>query len=116
MRSKFKGVRLVGDYHIPYREAAAYERRVERCRGAALSAMRAFCPYALPQWKGGQDGEAVMGLDRKGELIALIHLDSEGMDLIDRDQRDGSLIQALKDYNKNPEAEKPARRKKGTGA
>jgi hypothetical protein len=101
MRPKFKGVKLVGGYHIPYREAASYKRRIKRCRRAAKEAMASFCPIALAQWQDSQDGEAVCGLDAKGNLIAIIHLDSDGLDLIDRGIKEGNLAQLLKEYNDN---------------
>lgn len=102
MRPKFKGVKLVGGYHIPYREAAAYKRRIKRCRKAAMAAMGSFCPIVLAQWAdSGQDGEAVTGLNHQGELIALIHLDPPGLDLIDRGIREGRLAELLKAYNDN---------------
>lgn len=100
MRPKFKGQRLLGGYYIPYAEAAAYKRRLKRCRKAALSAMRGFCPFAISQWADSQDGEAVCGLDSQGNLIALIHLDSDGLDLIEQGIRDGNLQALLEESAK----------------
>lgn len=102
MRPKFKGVKLVGGYHIPYREAASYKRRIKYCRKAAMEAMKSFCPIVLSQWKeSGEDGEAVTGLNAKGELIALIHLNPDGLDMIEKGLAEGNLAQTLKDYNDN---------------
>lgn len=103
MRPKFKGSRLLGGYHIPYAEAAAYQRRIKRCRKAALAAMRTFCPYALAQWQGSEDGEAVTGLDARGELVAVIHLDSDGLDLIERGLRENRLAELLKAEGDTPQ-------------
>jgi len=117
MRPRLKGCRLTGGYHIPYREAAAWHRRVKRCRKAALRAMRAFCPYALAQWAGSEDGEAVTGLDRKGELVAIVHLDAEGLDFIEKGLREGNLAQALQDANgRGDGVPKAPRRGKGKTA
>ena len=105
MRPAFKGARIVGGYWVPYREAAAYKRRVKRLKKAALSAMGRLCPYAIAQFANSQDGEAVTGLDEKGELIALIHLDSEGLDLIEKALEEGRLEEALKAYFEEGEAD-----------
>ncbi len=106
MRPKFKGVKLVGGYYIPYREAASYKRRIKRCRKAAIEAMRSFCPIVLAQWaETSQDGEAVTGLNEKGDLIALIHLDPPGLDMIEKGLAEGNLPQVLKDYNDNSAVE-----------
>lgn len=98
MRPAFKGARIVGGYWIPYREAAAYKRRVKRLKKAALKAMGRLCPYAVAQFANSQDGEAVTGLDTKGGLLALIHLDSEGLDLIEQGLAAGNLEEALRVY------------------
>ena len=117
MRPAFKGARIVGGYWIPYREAAAYKRRVKRLKKAALKAMGRLCPYAVAQFANSQDGEAVTGLDRKGELVAIVHLDAEGLDFIEKGLREGNLAQALQDANgRGDGAPKAPRRGKGKTA
>lgn len=100
MRPKFKGFRYVGGYWVPYEEAAAWLRSVKRCKKAAMDAMVTFCPYVVAQWKGSEDGEAVCGLDSKGELVSVIHLDVDGVDLIEQGIKDGNLAEVLQNLDK----------------
>ncbi len=100
MRPKFKGYRLVDGYWVPYKEAASWSRRVKRSKKAAMDAMATFCPFVVAQWKGSEDGEAVCGLDSKGELIALIHLDAEGVETIEKGIEDRNLAEVIKELNK----------------
>ncbi len=99
MRPKFKGFRFVGGYWVPYQEAAEWSRRVKRSRKAAMDAMATYCPYVISQWKGSEDGEAVCGLDSKGDLVSVIHLDVDGVDLIEQGIKDGNLAEVLRDSN-----------------
>ncbi len=96
MGRRYPGFEKVDAYLIPKKEANQYRRRRKAAKKAAMEAMRTFCVHVYADFKGGQDGEAVMGVDDKGEHIAFIHLDPEGIERIEQAQRDGNLVEELK--------------------
>lgn len=57
--------------------------------------MRTFCVRAYADFAGGEDGEAVMGVNDKGEYIAFIHIDPDGVEAIEKAQAEGNLVQML---------------------
>lgn len=101
MKKPMKGAVLVGGYWVPYQQAGAWRRRVKLARKHAVSAMKTFCPYVLPQWAGSEDGEAVTGLNNQGDLMAIIHLDDNGIALIEKGVEEGNLAELLQKYNDN---------------
>lgn len=97
MKPGYKGFEKVDAYLIPYAEVKQYKRRRNAARKAVKQAMYTFCKTVYTDFHGDQDGEAVIGLDDKGESIAFIHLDPYNLDLIEEAQRDGRLIKLLQE-------------------
>ena len=64
----------------------------------ARAAMESFCQRVALSYKGSQDGEALVGYDDKGEAIALIHMDPEGVKAIQDAVAKGDLVEMLKKY------------------
>lgn len=96
MRFKIKGLALIGVYYIPYSEAAQYKRRMKRAAKEAKKALYTFCPRVEKCFKGSEDGEALVGFDLNNEIMALIHLDPEGLDFIEEGLKNGDLIERLR--------------------
>lgn len=91
-----KGFEKVDAYLIPKKEAGPYKRQRKQARKLAIQAMESFCYRAHASFKGSQDGEAVVGLDKKGDLVALIHLDPDGVAAILKAHEEGNLAAMLK--------------------
>lgn len=95
--NRVKGFEKVGAYLIPKKEAGEYKRQRKLARKLAIQAMEGFCYRAHTAFKGGEDGEAVVGLDKKGELQALIHLDPDGVHAILEAHEQGRLTELLQE-------------------
>ena len=96
MVKKHRGFEKVDAYLIPKKEAGPYKRDRKAARKLAVNAMRTFCERVECGLHGGEDGEAVMGFDKKGECIAFIHLDPEGVPAILEAAEQGRLVEMLK--------------------
>ncbi len=66
---------LVDAYWIPENEAGQYIAAREETARRLTQAIQSFCPGVERCWAGSEDGEAVVGLDSKGELMVVMHLD-----------------------------------------
>ncbi len=93
-----KGFEMVDAYLIPKKDAGPYKRDRKMARKAAKAAMATFCHRVENGLHGGEDGEAVMGFDKKGECIAFIHLDPDGVAAIKKAIKEGNLAEMLKKY------------------
>ena len=60
---------------IPEAEAPRYEADREKAAQAMEKALQARYHHTARRFRGSEDGEAVVGLDEKGEMQCLIHLD-----------------------------------------
>lgn len=96
MGRRYPGFEKVDAYLIPKKEANQYRRRRKAAKKAAMEAMRTFCVHVYADFKGSQDGEAVMGIDNTGETIAFIHIDPYGVERIEQAQKEGNLVEELK--------------------
>lgn len=74
----------VDAYMIPEESAAQYIADRERLAAVAIAYMSRFCTFVERCWQGSEDGEAIVGLDEAGEIISMIHLDPDGVRLLDR--------------------------------
>ena len=90
-----RGFEKVDAWLIPKKEAGQYKRDRKAARKLAKEAMTSFAHRVETGLAGGQDGEAVMGFDQKGECIAFIHLDPEGVDAILAAHEKGKLVKLL---------------------
>ena len=96
MKKKKNGSMVKVDaWYVPAQDAPRYIEARERCAKAALDEMRFFCASAAREWAGSQDGEAVVGCDERGEIIAMIHLDPEGVSQMEQAIKDGALRELL---------------------
>lgn len=93
-----RGFEKVDAWLIPKKEAGQYKRDRKAARKLAKEAMTFFAHRVETGLAGGQDGEAVMGFDQKGECIAFIHLDPEGVSAILKAKAEGNLAEMLKSY------------------
>lgn len=93
-----RGFEKVDAWLIPKKEAGQYKRDRKAARKLAKEAMTSFAHRVETGLAGGQDGEAVMGFDQKGECIAFIHLDPEGVSAILKGKAEGNLAGMLKSY------------------
>lgn len=66
---------LVDGYMIPDDKAEQYIAAREKCAALVLDILKDKYAYAERMFKGSQDGEAVVGLDKNRQLEYLIHLD-----------------------------------------
>lgn len=93
-----KGFEMVGAWLVPKKEAGPYKRARKQAMKQARAAMESFCARVELSYKGSEDGEALVGYDKKGEAIALIHLDPEGVKAIGEAVEKGNLVEMLKKY------------------
>ncbi|MDO5505248.1 MAG: hypothetical protein Q4F49_03010 [Pseudoxanthomonas suwonensis] len=68
---------------LPAGAAPAHVAARERVAARAQALMQAFCISTTRCRAGSQDGEAVVGRDRQGAIIALIHLDPQDVAMAD---------------------------------
>lgn len=95
MKPKYKGFVKIDAWLVPKKEAGAYKRRIKRCRKIAKNCMATFCCTVYTDYRGSQDGEAVIGKDKDGVIIAFIHLDPQGLEDIEKGVKDGNLKDVL---------------------
>lgn len=69
---------------VPEERAAQYIADRERLAAFAIACMSRFCASAERCWQGSEDREAIVELDEAGEIISMIHLDPDGVSLLDR--------------------------------
>ncbi len=93
------GMVLVDSYYIPEEEAAQYIQDREFFAQKATEVFAEFCHSVTRDWKGSQDGEAVLGLNKEGSLIALVHLDPSDVEMMKKAYKEGKLKEALLEIN-----------------
>lgn len=91
--SWLKGIRLVYGWHIPEEEADEYIRIREGFAAKALDFYAQRFHSVRRDFKGSQDGEAVLGLDEKGELQCVLHLDPMNIEAMQEAEKKGELEQ-----------------------
>ena len=74
----------VDAYMVPEERAARYIADRERLAAFSIAYMTQFCASVQRCWEGSEDGEAVVGMNEAGEIISLIHLDPDGVRLLDK--------------------------------
>ena len=74
----------VDAYCIPSSEVEVYKAQREELAEKALRFFETFCHHTSRDWAGSQDGEAVVGLNKQNEIIALIHLDPDGVEFMNQ--------------------------------
>lgn len=72
----------VDAYLVEAVHAHAYIAQREQAAARAMQAMRGFYHRVDRCRAGSQDGEAVVGINAKGEIVAMIHLDPQGVERI----------------------------------
>lgn len=72
---KMDNMTLVDAYYIPDEEVEDYIFHREKYAEILLEAFKEKYNFAERAFQGSQDGEAVIGLDEKEDLMNLIHLD-----------------------------------------
>ena len=81
----------VDAYMIPVERAEQYIADRETLAALAIELMTPFCASVERCWQGSEDGEAIVGLNGAGEILSMIHLDPDGIKLLDN-------VVALKEY------------------
>ncbi len=89
----------VDAYCVASSEEESYRADREELAKQALFVFAKHFHSASRQWAGSQDGEAVLGLDEKGQLKALIHLDPNGIELLKENPAADDFEKALLEYN-----------------
>lgn len=89
----------VDAYCVPKSEEKEYRAQREKLAQRALNFFDTFCHYTTREWAGSQDGEAALGYNKQNELIALIHLDPDGIKISVENPIESEFNQALLDYN-----------------
>lgn len=89
----------IDSYSIPKRFAAEFIEAREHCAEQASAVMREFCASVSREWAGSEDGEAVVGCDKNGEIICMIHLDPTGVKRINDALEKNSLKEFLLQHN-----------------
>lgn len=100
MRKRYKGFEKVDAYLIPKKEAGEYKRNRRIARNAAKKAFKKKFPLVISDWKGSEDGEGVLAMDKNGTLIASVHLDPEGVEFILKGIENNNLLEELLEINK----------------
>lgn len=67
----------VDGWMIPTERVERYRAARELCAAIASMIFAPYCAEVKRQWAGSEDGEAVTGLDKAGQLICLVHLDPD---------------------------------------
>lgn len=93
MRNRYKGCEKIDGYLIPKKEVGAYKRNRKRARKLLLQAMESVCYRACTAFRGSEDGEAVLGLNKQGEIMAIIHLSPGDVDAILKAHEEGTLVE-----------------------
>ena len=86
-----EGIRLVDGWHIPEEQADAYIRERERFAKLALHFYGGRCASVCRDFKGSEDGEAVLGLDANGEIQYILHLDPMNLEEMKKAEENGEL-------------------------
>lgn len=93
------GMVLVDSYYIPKEQAEEYSKDREYYAQKTKEIFAKFCYEVVRDWKGSQDGEGILGRDRSGELIAVVHLDPDFVEMMKDADRKKNLEGALLDSN-----------------
>lgn len=96
-----QGKRLVkvDAYFVPFDEEEQYRKDREELALRAEMIFKEFCAIVKRDWAGSEDGEAITGLNENGELIALIHLDPYGVEMLNSSENLQIFRQKLLEYN-----------------
>ena len=89
----------VDAYCVSSSEEKSYRADREELATRSLKVFGKYFHSTERCWAGSEDGEAVVGLNEKGELRALIHLDPMGIDLLKQNPSEIEFEKALLDYN-----------------
>lgn len=89
---KIDGMTLVDAYYIPDEEVEQYRKDREHYAEKATEIFSRHCHSVRRDFKGSQDGEAIIGSDASGEITLFVHLDPTD-------------IAAMKDADANGELE-----------
>lgn len=85
---KIDGMTLVDAYYIPDDRLEEYRRDREAMAEKATAIFKEHCATVRRDFKGSEDGEALLGLDKRGEITLFIHLDPENIEaMVDADER-----------------------------
>ncbi|PKK38674.1 hypothetical protein ABB02_01980 [Clostridiaceae bacterium JG1575] len=95
---KVDGMTLVGSYYIPDDLVDEYLRNRKELARKARRIFKKYCHSVCRDFKGSQDGEALIGLDEHGKIKMFIHLDPDGIDAMRAAEDEGTLEQFLLDY------------------
>lgn len=99
--SQIKGMVKVDAYWIPAADAPAYIAARQRTVQRVDALLRQFCVDVQRCWQGSQDGEAVVGRDANGDIIALLHLDPQDVQTAES-LDDAQLLAWLRQDNGEP--------------
>lgn len=89
----------VDAYCVPSSEEIKYRKEREELAKKTTDFFETFSHHTSRDWAGSQDGEAILGLDHENNIIAMIHLDPDGIDLMHSHPDTADFEQALLDYN-----------------
>lgn len=81
---KASGMTLVDAYMVPNKHVDQYIADREKLAAIATELMKPFCASVERCWKGSQDGEAIVGFNSAGEIVSMIHLDPDGIELLNK--------------------------------
>lgn len=69
---------------IPNEDLEQYIADRERLAARAIELLTPFCASVERHWQGSEDGEAVVGYDAQGNIFSHVHLDPDGIALLNR--------------------------------
>ena len=96
---KTEGMTLVDAYYIPDEEVDEYRKDREYYAQKAAEIFAKHCYSVTRDWKGSQDGEAILGLNEEGTLIMLVHLDPDDVHSMKEADAEGELEKFLLETN-----------------
>ncbi|CZE46286.1 hypothetical protein [Campylobacter geochelonis] len=89
---------LIGGYFIPISESSQYLTMRKFYTNLIINFFKKHSDDVSVDFQGSQDGEAVVARDKKGEIIALIHIDPYNLEIMQAEYENGKLEEFLKEY------------------
>lgn len=92
---KMGGMTLVDAYYIPDDIVETYRKDREYYAKRAVEIWKPHCAKVERDFKGSQDGEAIIGFLENGEACFFIHLDPDGIRSMKEADEKGNLEEFL---------------------
>ncbi|PKK39507.1 hypothetical protein ABB02_01221 [Clostridiaceae bacterium JG1575] len=92
---KVDGMTLVDSVYIPDAMVEEYVKDREHLAEEATKIFKKYCVSVSRDYKGSQDGEAIVGRNADGEIQMFVHLDPHDIKAMKKAHKKGTLEQFL---------------------